>query len=162
MVSVVTACASATPPEPDILELAARSPLGQQVQSLDGTWRTTRFGDSELERAERDLRIPRPWTVSKMLLHFQKADSLPEKDLLLRVLAASRDPRAAVVLGETLPDEDLDLRVAAAEGPFWYFLEFQRGGNLESVISQADEWWRAHEPELRAEAARLARPWPGN
>ncbi len=137
-VSVVSACAPAVPQEPEILDPAA------------------------IERAKELHDIPRPWTVSKMLRQFQKANSVREKELILRVLAASRDPRAAVLLGETLPDEKLELRVAAAEGLVDHFLDAVPMGGTESTFFAAEAWWHAHERGLRTEAARLARQWPGD
>jgi len=161
-VLVLCACARKTPTEPDILDLVAKNPRGEQVQAPDGTYRTPRHGDATLEQAETKLRhIPRPWTVSKMIRHYREAKGVEERALLLRVLAASRDPRAAVVLGETLPDEKLELRVAATEGILDYFFDDRFGGNnLEGQMTDADEWWRAHESGLRKEADRLARQWP--
>lgn len=161
-VLLLCACAEEAPPEPDILALAERNPLGEQVQAPDGTYRTPRYGDAALEQAEIVLRdTPRPWTVSRMLRRFREAESAEERALILRVLAASRDPRAAVVLGETLHDDALDVRVAATLGIADYFLEERYGGgNLESLMTDADEWWKGHEAELRREAARLAHRWP--
>jgi hypothetical protein len=162
LIAALGACADEAPPEPDILELAAKNPWVTQVQAPDGTYRTPRYGDPELERAESALRdIPRPWTVSRMLRRYRDAKSVERKVLLLGVLAASRDPRAAVVLGETLHDEELDLRVAATVGIVDYFFDDRFGGaNLESMMTAADEWWQSNEARLRAEAQRLARRWP--
>lgn len=159
-VFLLGACADKTPPEPDILELAAKDPFALEVSGPDGKLRTPRFGDPELERAEATFAIPRPWTVSKILRRYRDSESIDERVLLLRVLAASRDPRAAVVLGETLTHDDLDLRVAATEGLCDYFLDLLVDGGLESQMHAAEEWWHAHEAELRKEADRLARQWP--
>jgi hypothetical protein len=160
--AVVCACAPKSPPEPDILELAASNPRVTQVQAPDGTYRTPLYGDPDLERAESALHdIPRPWTVSRMLKHYRDTRSVERKVLLLGVLAASRDPRAAVALGETLHDEELDLRVAATLGIVDYFFEDRFGGaDLQGMMTDADEWWQANEARLRAEARRLARQWP--
>jgi hypothetical protein len=112
--------------ERDILEIAAERPL---EVSVAGT--PARFGDPELAMAvDRMSDVPRPWTVPRIAALFDsgsgawlgkltevlgRGDSLmwstadAERERLgdlARVLASSRDARAAVVLGRTLDNED--------------------------------------------------------
>ena len=50
-VCVVIFAATAFAQERDILDFAAKNPRASQVQNPDGTWRTPKYGDYELERA---------------------------------------------------------------------------------------------------------------
>src|SRR6185503_7296904 len=109
--------------EPDILDFAAKHSLNKSVQQPDGSWRIPKFGDDLLEQAVANLRAyPRPWTVSKLLIWYRQAKGDQTRSRLLRVLAASRDPRAAIALGGALGDEKLEIRTAATYGLLDYFI----------------------------------------
>ena len=151
LLALVSACA-----RPDILDRAAANPRGQQVSAGKGGYRTPRYGDRDLEEAEVALAdIPRPWTVERIAKEYASARDPKRRTHLLRVLAASRDPRGAIALGEALHDDELDVRVAATMGLHDYFLPYFVGGNLESAMTAADEWWARNEADLRKRAAAM-------
>jgi len=99
--------------EPDILEFAERHPLGFSTSAGPA-----KYGDPELAKAvERLTDIPRPWTVPRILVLFEEIkQSWDTHDQdgkaferyrqrsgdLARVLASSRDPRAALALGRAM------------------------------------------------------------
>lgn len=140
----------------DILEAAAHRPLGQQVQEPNGSWRTPAYGDSRLEAAARRLALyARPWTVPKVLAWYeQEADAQTRADLL-RVLAASRDPRAGLAIGAALKDAALEVRVEATEGLMDYFLGYAVGGGTEFQMQEVERWWKKNLGRLKQEAERL-------
>ena len=111
-------------PEGDILEMAKERPLGVRV---DG--QLARYGDPVLAAAVDHLSdVPHPWTVPQFIRLFNQTSSewlrkleatraarrnemwpewrteLQRRQDLARILAASRDPRAALALGRTLDD----------------------------------------------------------
>ncbi len=158
----------------------------------------SKYGDPYLARAEEDLSdIPRPWTVSKMIGIFKKETAawprrivaLPQKTnadaeemerqwrsevkrcrYLARVLAASRDPRAVVALGDMLDTEypDNDGVVVAL---FDYFVhdmfyglspeERAKGrqslNGLDYTIPATTRWWNNNKARLRDAAAALGK-----
>jgi hypothetical protein len=144
--------------EPDILDVAAASPLLEEYAAPGEEPRAPRFGDPELERAERVLGdIPRPWTLPVIRARFRSERDPRRRELLLRVLAASRDARAAVVLGAELEGDDAELQAAAIEGLGDYFLPYLVSGGLEALAAAVETWWAENKTALAEEAARLER-----
>lgn len=152
LLAVLLAAACA---QPDILDRAAANPRDSRVSDGKGGMRTPRYGDHALEQAERALTdIPRPWTVERILAAYATASAPERRAHLLRVLAASRDPRGGLALGNALDDEALDVRVAATFGLLDYFLPvLHGGGNMESAMAEAAAWWKENAARLRREAA---------
>lgn len=142
--------------EVDILDFAATHPLNKSVQQPDGTWRSPKFGDDLLEQAAAGLKsYSRPWTVSKVISWCDESRDNKTKSLLLRVLAASRDPRGAIILGGALSDEGLEIRAAATYGLLDYFMGGGIGGGTEEHMRSAQEWWKANRERLWVEADRM-------
>src|SRR5262245_22902007 len=102
IVYVMVFASTAFTQERDILDFATKNPRGQQVQKPDGTWRTPKYGDYELEQAVELLKnYSQPFTVRKVISWYSEAEDAKIRAALLRVLAVSRDPRAALVLGNS-------------------------------------------------------------
>src|SRR5207247_454792 len=119
-------CLPASAEEQDILKAVLKNPLGI---TTDG--KPAKYGDPNLDMAVKGLSdISQPWTVPKLAKIFNSESSewvrkikqlITEKKNqmwasssdedrriahLARVLAASRDPRAALTLGNVLKTED--------------------------------------------------------
>jgi hypothetical protein len=133
-----------------------------------------KYGDPGLARAEQDLSdIPRPWTVPKMIAIFKKGQPQcvqePARcESLARVLAASRDPRAAVALGDTFgrwyPDQALVIQAF-----FDYFVKdmyyglapddknrsLETGNLFDFTIPATTRWWNDNKARLQKESAAL-------
>jgi hypothetical protein len=117
----------AAEPERDILELSQERALDVSVGGI-----RARYGDPELATAVDALAgVPHPWTVPQMIKMFEEASgswlrrvaqdrvTLPSAvgsprdseylrcEQLARVLAASRDPRAALTLGKTIDGKEV-------------------------------------------------------
>jgi len=176
--------------EADIVELSQRHPL----VSWDLNNRPIPYGDEMLGDAIHALAgIPHPWTVPKMIGIFEtERRALSEKDRgqrrigsephsqewerlrhIARLLAASRDPRATVVLEEALDSQDgLDhglLHFELVDGLFNYFaldptyqfiparpMTYQDfdATNFFPVEEEILKFWRTrNDKELRARAA---------
>jgi hypothetical protein len=146
--------------ERDILDFAAANPRASQVRNPDGTWRTPKYGDYELERAAERLKdYPPPFTVPRVISWFREAKDEKIRAALLRMLAASRDARAALVLGDNLKAESLDARVAATYGLLDYFIDYTIAGGTEQHMIQAQEWWEKNRERLQRESeAILSKP----
>lgn len=143
--------------ERDILDYAAKNPLDSQVQNSDGTWRTPKYGDYQLEQAvERLKNYSQPFTVPKVISWYSKAKDEKIRASLLRVLAVSRDARAALILGNSLEDNSLDVRSASTYGLRDYFINFIVDGGTEQQMIQAQEWWKKNRERLEKEARRIS------
>ena len=139
--------------ERDILDFAAKNPRASQVQNPDGTRRTPKYGDYELEEAVEQLKnYSQPFTVQKVISWYSEAKDAKIRTSLLRVLAVSRDPRAALVLGNSLKDDSLDVRVAATYGLMDYFMLTAISGGTEGHMAAAQEWWEKNRERLEKEA----------
>ena len=142
--------------EADILGYAAGHPLSVMVLGPDGTPRRPKYGDPTLLRAEKALKNhAKPWTVKKVLSWYKEAGDGKTRAHLLRVLAASRNPKAAIELGRSLEDKNLDVRVAATYGLLDYFQTTLVSGGSESHMAFAAKWWRENRRRLLLEVAAL-------
>ena len=150
--------------------------------------------EARLARAENNLSdIPRPWTVPKMIGIFKReSEAWPRRIVLLPkqtdtdtekmtlewrrslrrcrdlalVLAASRDPRAVVALGDMLDAEYPD-KNGVIVALFDYFVhdmfyglppeEKAKGqqslNGLDYIIPATTRWWNDNKARLRKEAA---------
>jgi len=91
-------------------------------------------------------------------IHRYRAATNPEhRAALLKELAPSRDPRAAVVLGEALKDPVLALRVIATRGLLDYYLPALVEGGSEQQMEAALHWWKKNEARLRRQAKQMHR-----
>ncbi len=133
----------------DILDFAAKHSRNSKVQNPDGTWRTPKYGDYKLEKAVEELqKHKRPWTVSRVLKWYGKAKDAKLRANLLRVLAASKDSRAAIALGNALEDKSLDVRLSAVYGLTDYFVEIDYCCGTEQAFFVAKEWWEKNKKRL--------------
>ena len=159
---VGASCASETPPtsnpvpapatassgapaaaEPGILDIAAR-------RDPQGAARTPRHGDARLQAAVQALAgMAQPWTVAAVLSTYARERDPTRRAHLLALLAVSRDPRAALRLGEALGDPNVEVRTAATQGLVRYFVDPPRVGGSEQAAEAARAYWRDHEAELR-------------
>jgi hypothetical protein len=152
---VLTVSGASSAQEADILDFAAKHPLGTVIINPDGTFRHPKFGDHRLERAVEELnKYPRPWTVSKALAWYVEAEDGKIRAHWLWVLAASRDPRAALALGNALNDDSLDVRVAATYGLLDYFMRVVESGGTEQHMIAVKEWWEKNRERIQTEAER--------
>lgn len=185
--------------ESDILDSLRGHELGIEVQDPQSSrFVSVKYGDPGLARAEENLSdIPRPWTVPKMIGIFKKESrawpqrilALPQQTdadaqemqrqwlreskrcrYLARVLAASRDPRAAVALGDTLDTEYPD-KTGVISALFDYFVQDMYYGlppektakglesmnRLDYTIPAATRWWNDNKARLKEEAAALGK-----
>ena len=180
--------------EQDILTSLKGHELGFQVQDPQSHRLVpAKYGDPHLVRAEQDLSdIPRPWTVPKMIDIFKKEReewrrkiaALPPGsestqlwmkwqdrcESLARVLAASRDPRAAVALGEAFEKWSPE-QASEMEAMFYYFVsdyyyglpanakerKWESGNLLELTIPATKRWWNDNKARLEKEAVALAK-----
>ncbi len=142
--------------ERDILDFASKHSLMQQVKSPDGIYRTPKYGDYELEQAVEQLKdYSQPLTVPKVISWYSEAKDEKIRVSLLRVLAASRDARAALVLGNLLKDDWLSIRVAATYGLKDYFIQSYLGRSTEDHMLAVQAWWEKNQERLEAEAKRI-------
>jgi hypothetical protein len=145
----------------DILHYADRFGMEQLVQKPpDRTERRPRYGDDALAKAEEELRhIPRPWTLTRIMKTYHDELKKPRleqtnKPHLERLLAASRDPRAAVLLGEQV--EGNQPAPGAVRGLMDYFLpSVAREGGTEAQIVAVQNWWKEQEAKWRRQAKQL-------
>lgn len=144
----------------DILEAAASYP--DRVTSYrDSTGRMVpaKYGDPDLDRAAEALSdIERPWTVEKILGKFESETESCRRAHLIRVLAASRDPRAALLLHGLLDDPSLDIRMAALRGLWDHHVRYEGAwsGGTEQMFEDEAKWWEKNEDQLRSAARAIA------
>ena len=89
----------------DILEFASRhDEMHEEVTLPDRSKHFCKYGDCHLEKAEGFLanKYPRPYTIGHVLRWYDQACDEETRSHLLALLAASRDPRAALVLAAAL------------------------------------------------------------
>jgi hypothetical protein len=139
--------------ERDILDFADKNPRKSQVQNPDGSWRIPKYGDYKLEQAVKELKnYAQPFTVPKLIVWYTEAKDEKTRANLLRVLAASRDARAALVIGNSLKDESLDVRIAATDGLLDYFILYSIAGGSEQQMMFVQDWWEKNREKLERQA----------
>jgi hypothetical protein len=137
----------------DLLGEIAKRPPRQSRRSDDGNIIQPKYELFEVDAAVDALSdVPRPWTVAEMIRLYEQEKDSTRKAHVLWILAASRDPRAGVILGEALTDDVLGIRIAATYGLLDIFLERLVSGGTESHMFAAQEWWKKNEQRLRREA----------
>jgi hypothetical protein len=165
--------------EQDILEIARANPLNVTV---NGT--LAKYGDPDLAAAVQGLdAIPHPWTVPKMIELFQKEtneflDKTKQKSsvdpltaewkeqqcgYLATILAASRDPRACIVLMNSFESSQSSyfpgamkvitgLRSYFVSNPHYHRLPRKEPGAASNLIplwiSDVKEWWKLNKEEV--------------
>jgi hypothetical protein len=75
----------------------------------------------------------------------------------LRALKQTRDPRVAVVLGESLREASPEVRGAAAEMLALYFIPLRRAESNSDYLVYAIGWWTQNKADLRRRAKQLPR-----
>lgn len=154
---------SAQKKERDILELAAKNSGGREVKGADGVYRMAKYGDYQLEKAVEQLRnYHAPFTVPRVISWYRKSKDNKIRASLLRVLAVSRDARAAIILGNSLKDESLDVRIAATYGLLDYFINSGASGGTEQHMIYVQNWWKKNRERLKNEATGRIRKIKSN
>jgi len=156
IVYVLVFATTAFTQERDILDFALKNPRSEQVKNPDGTWRTPKYGDKQLEEAVELLKnYAQPFTVPKVISLYYEVEDPKIRTALLRVLAASRDPRAALVLGYSLKDNSLDVRIAALYGLMDYYVQTRVSGGTEYHFIVVQKWWEENRKRLEKEAKNI-------
>jgi hypothetical protein len=173
--------------ERDILDAAAERPAGITANN-----QPVRFGDPDLDNAEITLRdyLPRPWTTTRIhalylaaytrLAEAQKQTNVSSQDRVTdewtalveqlgSILAASRDPRAALALGRVIESpERLMVTCTLARNFMTYFLadtSYQSppadapgprafNGCMEWP-ARVHKWWLLNQREVEQRAAAM-------
>ena len=171
----------------DILDAVLKDPRDVTVNGAP-----VRFGDPELDAAELALRdvLPRPWTVPRIVPLFEAAAAqfvrsggingdpraYEEWTALMRhlgrIVAASRDSRAAVALGLVLDGERFPAMCPLAMGLRDYFgdgVGYQpvpepgltaSTNACPSYIDRARRWFQLNRQELERRAGAVSTPSP--
>lgn len=171
--------------ERDILDAAAERPAG-----ISSNNQPVRFGDPDLDSAEITLRdyLPRPWTTTRIHALFlaaytrlgeaQKQANVSSQDRVTdewtalveqlgSILAASRDPRAALALGRVIESPDrLMVTCRLASTYMTYFLgdTSYQSPPAEAPVPRAfngciefpqrvHAWWLLNQQEVERRAA---------
>lgn len=153
------------PWDADILEYVIRrdaeiyGPKAYSERTLpDGSKIRSRYSTFDLDDAENFLRdrYQRPCTLKQALRWYEGACDESTRIHLLVLLAASRDPHAALVVGNALMSSSLDIRVAAVNALNGFFGATQcaGGGNLESDFAAAFNWLEENDTRLRRDARK--------
>jgi hypothetical protein len=140
----------------DILDFTSRDYLLRQAVGQSLPVGSSKVAESK-ETVEQILKhIPRPWTVSKVLEHYDKETNLEMRCHLLNLLALSLDPRGAVVVGEALNDRSVQPLAAYLLLDTHMPMEASIGGTEQHIVA-AHKWWAENQARLRAEAEELAK-----
>lgn len=143
--------------EPDILAIIGDR-MRTDLKSVDTAHQAQAVmaadGDSRMSEALRKLGdVDRPWTVSNILHQFLQRDHDDNlRAPLLTLLAASRDPRAAVVLGKALDDSSPKVRLAATYGILDHFAGVRPSAGTAQDLEAAKKWWLANRDEVERSA----------
>ena len=140
----------------DILTAAAAYP-DRTTRYLDktGNMVAPTYGDPLLDEAVAALPdIRRPWTFGKIHAEYQQEADVGRRTHLIRVMAASRDPRAAILLHELLGHASLEMRMAALKGLWDHFIQVNGpwGGGAEQMFEDETKWWKEYESQIRRAA----------
>lgn len=140
--------------EIDILTFADKNKRVAFVEDSRGRKHKPKYGDPYLEEAEKKLKkYPRPWTIPKVIQWYAATKIMKERLLWLRVLGASTDSRAALVLGKAL-DESGSICSTASECLQDYFIKTVTYFDTESAIISAQKWWAENKARLKTEAEK--------
>ena len=123
----------------------------------DGSRKRRKYPDCDLDRAEDFFgpNYPRPWTVSKTLARYQEASDDQTRLHLIPMLAASQDPRAALLLAGVIQSPSLELRCAAADKFATYFVGGCYPGGTEDMFGCCREWLQDNQKRLDKTCAGL-------
>ena len=159
MLMVICGCAMQTgPTEPDLLDQIAKQPPKASRQDENGQFVHAKYQHFEVDEAVAALSdVPRPWSVERMLHLYTQERDPKRKAHILWVLAASRDPRAGLILGQDLTASDLVVRVAATYGLMDFFMDGPVTGGTEQHMSAAQKWWKANRQQLESTAIELGK-----
>jgi hypothetical protein len=153
------------PWDADILDYVLRrdaeifGPRAYSERTLaDGSKVRSRYSTFELDEAEDFLRdrYRRPYTLHNARRWYEETCDEATRIHLLVLIAASRDPQAALVVGNAVLSSSLDVRVAAVNALDHFFGTTQcaGGGNLESEFFAAFNWLEENGPRLRRDARK--------
>ena len=116
----------------------------------------SRYSLIEIDEAEDYLRerFPRPYTLENVLGWYAAASDEQTQRHLLTLLAASRDPRAGIVITGAFYSGRPELRWHASEMFHWFYLpaECHRCGGTESMHSETQEWLEKNSGRLWADS----------
>jgi hypothetical protein len=104
------------PANTDILEYVAKKNPQHGQSRTNGTSESgpqtvvCKYYSCYLDRAEAFLstKYPRPWTIDNILAWYRQSTDPDTRKHLAYLLGATRDPRAALALGESVEDEKLN------------------------------------------------------
>jgi hypothetical protein len=152
------------PDDVDILEFAAKHPPypgGYSApKKVDGTTVRCAYWDCDVDDAVAFLRgkYPRPYTVTKVLRWYDEACDEATRIHSLHVLAATRNPRAGLVLATALRSPNPNVRMATVSAFNYEFGADQcaMAGDRASEFQNADEWLEENYARLWREARHLA------
>jgi hypothetical protein len=141
------------------IELYGQPPYSERTLP-DGSKFRSRYSTFDLDDAEDFLRdrYPRPYRLGKVVRWYEEACDEPTRIHLLVILAASRDPHAALIVGNALMSTSLDIRFAAVEALDHFFgaTQCSGGGDLESDFDAAFKWLEENGTRLRRDARKNA------
>ena len=141
--------------QPDLLDEFAKRPPKESRRDKNGQFVHAKYQHFEVDEAVAALSdVSRPWTVEKMLTLYSQEKDPKRKSRILWILAASRDPRAAIILGQDLKHDALTCRVAATYGIMHFFMDRLVSGGTEGHMLAAQDWWEKNEQRIRTEAKR--------
>ena len=104
----------------------------------------------EDEVKQLDGYLQRPWTVERLAAFSAATLETERRAAAVFLLAASRDPTGLRVVGNALDDREPEVRVTAAWGIVLYWIgEVSGGGNAETVLTKAHEWWQDRKATLQ-------------
>ncbi|NNF01032.1 MAG: HEAT repeat domain-containing protein [Pyrinomonadaceae bacterium] len=139
-----------------MFEVFSENSLGEVRFLADGTQKKAEYGDFELDDAINNLNgYSKPWNIGKLIEWYSQAENEETRVSFLRVLAASKDPRAAVILGSLLEDRTLKTRVAALYGLMYYFLPSVVGGGTEAHFLYVRKWWEVNKDQIKRRCKRV-------
>ncbi len=93
-------------------------------------------------------------SVTDGLKKYRKMTDLDKRQALLERLAATRDPRVDILLGELLSSDEEE-EVFVASGVLLRHHFPQRPYSLDDYYRLPRDWWKGHEADLRRRARQL-------
>ncbi len=142
--------------EIDILTFADTHKRVLLVGNSRGRTHKPKYGDPYLEEAaKRFKKYPRPWTVPKVIEWYTATRIMKERPLWLRVLGASTDARAALVLGEAMKEPGQITWTASYCFQDYFIKQYLGYTDTESTIIGAQKWWKENKARLEEEAKKF-------